>query len=272
MSCVLVLLFLLIFGVGVTAVIRSLKPAQGGVSPTYQWLAQRLHGQCDPGGWFRYPRLRFSRADAAVEVQSYRAPELGPWLVTEVRIFWTDPGWGWRAVWPRSQRPAFVPPTLRETTVGDAEFDGNFRTFVSADQDAGRHLNHAVRAQLEKVRRVHPVPLLAAAEPRSFTVQTARVLGHHEELLLFIEMAIELYDQVMLQRTHGVEFVEGQEAFPLDEAVCRVCGEKIAHDLVFCRRCKTPHHRDCWLYAGRCSVFGCGAAQFEVPRVAEQKE
>ena len=41
-------------------------------------------------------------------------------------------------------------------------------------------------------------------------------------------------------------------------------------ELVFCGRCKTPHHRECWLYAGRCSVFGCGETQFRVPQRARR--
>lgn len=42
---------------------------------------------------------------------------------------------------------------------------------------------------------------------------------------------------------------------------CRVCGEHLAGDLVRCRTCERPHHRDCWVYAGRCSTFGCAGEQ-----------
>lgn len=41
-------------------------------------------------------------------------------------------------------------------------------------------------------------------------------------------------------------------------AHCLVCGDALAgRPLVCCRRCDTPHHRDCWRYNGSCAVYGC---------------
>lgn len=31
---------------------------------------------------------------------------------------------------------------------------------------------------------------------------------------------------------------------------------------VWCRDCATPHHRDCFAYAGKCAIFGCGCMRF----------
>ncbi len=39
--------------------------------------------------------------------------------------------------------------------------------------------------------------------------------------------------------------------------LCQVCGEPILGGGVRCVRCDTPHHADCWAYAGGCSTFGC---------------
>ena len=41
--------------------------------------------------------------------------------------------------------------------------------------------------------------------------------------------------------------------------VCRVCGSSLDGRLVTCARCRTPHHEQCWRYAGLCSTFGCGS-------------
>lgn len=38
---------------------------------------------------------------------------------------------------------------------------------------------------------------------------------------------------------------------------CLVCRQGLAAEVVRCRSCRTPHHRDCWEYVGRCSVFAC---------------
>jgi ribosomal protein L40E len=62
--------------------------------------------------------------------------------------------------------------------------------------------------------------------------------------------------------TDGIEILEVR----LDnEAVCRVCGTSIDGDVVLCRRCHTPHHHDCWHYAGRCSTYACGERRYIKP-------
>ena len=40
---------------------------------------------------------------------------------------------------------------------------------------------------------------------------------------------------------------------------CQICGEELGDQLVWCARCKTPHHADCWRYTGVCSTYGCGS-------------
>jgi hypothetical protein len=27
--------------------------------------------------------------------------------------------------------------------------------------------------------------------------------------------------------------------------------------MVLCRRCRTPHHHECWEYYGSCAIYGC---------------
>jgi ribosomal protein L40E len=49
---------------------------------------------------------------------------------------------------------------------------------------------------------------------------------------------------------------EAEEKRPA-ELICGVCGQAIESDLVRCRKCRSPHHRDCWDYNGRCSTYGC---------------
>lgn len=43
-----------------------------------------------------------------------------------------------------------------------------------------------------------------------------------------------------------------------EEIICRVCGEGLTVEGVACKSCGTPHHMDCWEFAGKCSVYGCG--------------
>ncbi len=38
---------------------------------------------------------------------------------------------------------------------------------------------------------------------------------------------------------------------------CQVCGDPMEERIVWCRKCRTPHHRECWIYTGMCATFGC---------------
>ncbi len=40
-------------------------------------------------------------------------------------------------------------------------------------------------------------------------------------------------------------------------AECQVCNAPMTTDIVYCARCKTPHHGQCWQYLGQCSTYGC---------------
>lgn len=40
---------------------------------------------------------------------------------------------------------------------------------------------------------------------------------------------------------------------------CLVCGDRLRPEPVVCRRCHTPHHHECWDYAGGCATFACVA-------------
>lgn len=46
------------------------------------------------------------------------------------------------------------------------------------------------------------------------------------------------------------------------ELPCRVCGDALeGSPVVACARCQTPHHADCFEWAARCAVYGCGGEE-----------
>lgn len=78
--------------------------------------------------------------------------------------------------------------------------------------------------------------------------------------------------QALLTRAAGIAFVEQEAAFSLDEAICRICGEPVTHAAAICRRCKTPHHRECWRYYGACSIYGCGETKYLVNKKKSSRD
>jgi hypothetical protein len=86
-----------------------------------------------------------------------------------------------------------------------------------------------------------------------------------DRLVQYTELAIQLFDLALRPSDEGIQFVEGDTPPTWVRAVCQVCGEEIQDDVVFCRRCKTPHHRDCWQYYGACSTYGCQEKKYLLP-------
>ncbi|MBI4441497.1 hypothetical protein HY639_04985 [Candidatus Woesearchaeota archaeon] len=49
------------------------------------------------------------------------------------------------------------------------------------------------------------------------------------------------------------------------DAACRVCGDGLHDGHVLCMSCRTPHHEDCFSYAKRCAIYGCGDKRYITP-------
>ena len=88
--------------------------------------------------------------------------------------------------------------------------------------------------------------------------QSQRIAVFHQVCRL-LEMVLHRYD--MGAPVIPVELLILEAGSAQAEVVCRVCGEGIGETPLRCGRCATPHHRECWEYAGKCSIFGCGGAE-----------
>ena len=268
MSCVLTLLTIVFVLVVAMAVARQPSAHVRQLQLVYPLVARRFGGSCQSAGRCRAPLVRFAYRDTVVALRTHRAPDFRRWLVTEVRLAWPEFPVRCELFYPPGAAPLSAPRGLREMPAGVGQFDSRYRLYAGAVEDVDRAFPPAVRAPLEKLRLSGGEPVHVACGRSGLCVQKARALTRFEDLVQFVELALELYDQIQLTRSQGIAFMDDTQAVPLEHVMCRVCGESIADDLVFCRRCKTPHHRDCWLYAGQCSVYACGETQFETPQIA----
>lgn len=113
---------------------------------------------------------------------------------------------------------------------------------------------------LERLRAMGDPPEAAVTVDASrIQVRVRGVLADIDRLRAFVEAALGLVDRVeaALLEAAGVSIVDvGAEA---SSPVCQVCGTAMAPaETVLCRRCRTPHHAECWSYNGRCSTYACG--------------
>lgn len=273
MECILAFFVLVAFLMGLAVFGLGRVPRRGELQASYRMLAQRFHGICSGTGWFRMPRviLPYRSVHVTVEALAQAPQDLGRGLAVRMHLPW--PGAAWRAELRYPARPSQAAPydglaTLPPPAHG---MDPRYSLRGTDPRAAAEVFTEVVRWHVEKLRTCPAVsPLCIQLGRGVMTITKVMAIQHGPDLVRFVESALDLYDQALLTRTRGITFVRQESAQVLEQVVCRICGEEIREGLVFCRRCKTPHHRDCWLYAGRCSVFACGETEFQTPQVAER--
>ena len=153
-----------------------------------------------------------------------------------------------------------------EIGTGDPEFDASY--VVPADDAvmARTVLGPEARALLSELQ------LLGARgrarldlDPHRLRIQKEEQVSSPETLAAAARLGLRLLDAVRdaLKAGQEVQFLDapGPAALPS----CPVCAAEIAkQDRVECRRCRTPHHRECWEYAGACSMFACREARYSL--------
>jgi len=221
----------------------------------FERIAKQFGGKCERGGWFTAPStsIRYGQTWAIVSQGKAAEPSWGPCFV--VCVGWNNP-----------QRCDVVSrPDIWPGIVLSADFEREFA--VVAGDDARHILSDGVKWQIQRLASLGPDQRLhvTIGNGRIVAKKPWRAPTTGDALLSFVQGTLELHDQLMLATATGIEFLNGNEAQPLVRIVCKVCGDEIREELVFCQRCKTPHHHDCWQYTGVCSVFGCREQTFLVP-------
>jgi len=264
----ILVLFALLVGFGGRGKTRSRR-----LYATYQRLALHYGGTCQRSGWFTYPNAHFTyrSAHVSVRVTNYGPHRVRQGPMTLVVIQWPDFGFRCEVVYPRLAPRISPQHGLRDCVVGSAEFDRRYTIRATDPVITTSLLNETAQWQIDSLRRI-PVdgPLRIDFGFGNVQISKGRAIRQFADLLDFVQQSLDLYDQLMLAGSRGIEFVEEGTFQPLGEVKCQVCGEQIQDDLVFCRRCKTPHHRECWQYTGMCSVFACGETRFGAPQVARR--
>jgi hypothetical protein len=219
-------------------------------------VAMMRHGRFLRGGWLQVPKVCFRRHGVWFIVSVHR--ESRRWEV-QVRTTLHGHKLACEALTSRNgNRDLSRPYYFLQSAAGPLYVWAN-------DLDGARQLlSDGVRMQFDRLRAAADTPdaKLSLHEGRLAIVKPVRrVTG--ESVHEVVALALELYEQAQVALTIGIEFAGKRANFSLDEAVCKVCGEELSGAVVVCRVCKTPHHQDCWLFIGECSVFGCGCDQCE---------
>jgi hypothetical protein len=159
---------------------------------------------------------------------------------------------------------------LQRMTLGDTVIDGTFTLFAADDRPVRQVLDRTARETLLELYFMvsHHTLYLGLEYERAVVKKVLPAASLTADVLReMIRSGRRLVDALLahliVERAEPglVEILEVR--LPAEaEARCQVCGERVILDRVECRRCDTPHHRDCWEYNGRCALYACGEVRY----------
>lgn len=163
--------------------------------------------------------------------------------------------------------PVPAPPVLCTRTTGLPEFDKRYEVrFPAGSPEALPPIDEAWYQVLLIGNLCDPPRLVLEVQDQQIRLFLPGVLVQRPEREATLEQACKLIETVLfkyaslLPETAGVQVDVLAEASP-GEATCPVCSEGITAARVLCAKCATPHHPECWSYAGTCAVYGCGSSE-----------
>ena len=152
---------------------------------------------------------------------------------------------------------------MEDIQLGDPGFDPRY-VVKSGDAAFARELLDAGSRQgIEDLRNLLGNDrILVSVNASRLMVRKQSILGDLNDLTIFADLSGRLYDRIWKywQRASGIEILEDDApSAATEDPLCPVCGSRILReDRVTCRRCRTPHHQDCWEFNGQCSTYACG--------------
>lgn len=235
-------------------------------SKAFTYVGERFNKSSNAGVsysmLFSSPMLTFPYRNTMCQLRMRRSRAFETPHVTELKIRMGDPLPDFEITTGEFTNRIFQREPKTRITLDDPQLKDHFK--AAAEQvDAIKLLSNPVCWQLEELRR-HAQTFEVAVNVRRgvMTIKKPCIMTAPQQLDDFVRFSLKLYDQMVLAKAQGIEFVNDQCATVVDDVKCPICSEEIVHDMVVCTRCKTPHCRDCWQYNGQCATFACAETRF----------
>jgi hypothetical protein len=151
-------------------------------------------------------------------------------------------------------------------TIGDPEFERDYVVRSDDPQFARTVLGPETRALFEAGRTIGRGGRLRLNIDRMrLRVRKEEPLATSQDLVSLVRVGLGLLEQVR-EAVESRQAVQFFDALPpsAEKSACPVCGAVVMAGKVLCKRCRTPHHRECWEYARGCSMFACGETRFSL--------
>lgn len=249
------------------SVIRGL----GQWNSNYRKLNKRYGGKQPTGGvmfgfFFSTPSLMFDYGRTFCVLKSRRRLFSTLSQCTQLKMTWPDVRFRLDLTTPPlANRSWGLKPVPLKDAAGKA-----FSLFSNQPEVAAKMLSDTVVWQLEQLKSLPNGPDLKVTIQRGeMLITKSGYLKEYTVLDDFLRLGLELFDQLMLVHSVGIDFVTTEEAIVCEDVKCPICSEQISQEMVVCPRCKTPHCLDCWEYNGQCATYACYETRFQrVPKSA----
>lgn len=156
---------------------------------------------------------------------------------------------------------------MQDIEVGDHEFDAAFVIQGSSPRLIQEFLAPQVRATIMQIAHAGAsshFDLHLIISGGSLRITKHQRLATEADLSTFAGACRDLVRAIRAAAQAGIEFVAVPKLRPVEETECSVCGDPLRERIVYCSKCKTPHHLDCWQYFGSCAVYGCGQKRYSL--------
>ena len=222
-------------------------------------VAERLGGVCRGGGWSE-PEISFDLEGRRALLTFFGGSKhASPYTRVTVNLAGSSPG-------TFKLAPHGFGDTLaklfgaQDLEIGDPVFDRAYVIKANPPSLAGEifrpdRRREVIRSVASLAEHGHPLVEITGS---SLSVQTGAKLTDEACILDIVKRAGDFLGCVV-GAPLGIEWVEGTSTSP---GRCQVCGSELTERVVRCVKCRTPHHRECWEYAGECSTFACRERRF----------
>ncbi|MHC5039427.1 MAG: RING finger protein [Planctomycetota bacterium] len=233
-----------------------------GFNKAFRELAARRNGEAETH-FFLFPSATIPLLNTTAVVQGTYASQYSS-NVVEVEVTAPAPWPGRLVAYPLGYHTAVFSLFLGgRARTGDKRFDRAFTLFGSPPEMAGAIFDAESReALLHAAALGRPGDAVVVLHPTSLKLRKHNVTPDLEALDDLVAAAETLARKVEALRVGKLEIEYLTPPSKEVEGSCPVCGSMLERNVVWCRACNMPHHRDCWKFNHGCATFACGAKGF----------
>lgn len=222
----------------------------------------RLGGRLQEGGLFDEPGLDFTLGGCPAYLRAGRRDRMSmPYLRVAVDL--RNRTSGRFSIAPITFHRAFLKRYgTPYVDVGDRDFDRDYAVQSEPTSIAARVFAPSRRQEaIASVLRLKAYENPSIELDETYLVVQVRQYDAEDELLTALVKTAEDMLGYLLESA-PLPGVKLEDVRVLSGGECPVCGSAMEEGVIRCEACRTPHHRECWQYMGRCTTYACRGRRF----------